>query len=417
MNGVSPPSINKAREDLLTIFQAGLAAVNGRHCVAGFLQTWPPARAVSVVALGKAASAMAAGAVDALGERLQRALLVTKPGHVETSLQQDARFTCMEAGHPVPDERSLRSGAALLRFLEDTPDDEDILFLISGGTSSLVEVLPEGVTLEELQRVNQWLLASGLSIADINRIRQSISAIKGGRLARLSAHLQVTVAMISDVAGDDPAIVGSGLLSPPADHPLQRAQLPVWLQALLEKVSPRWPAAADFTRVSLHIIARLDDALQAAAVHARALGYPVNIMEPRLYGDALATGGEIIEVLRQQPAGIYIWGGETTVKLPERPGRGGRNQSLALSAALALVPQDTLVVLAAGTDGTDGPTPAAGAMVDNQTVSRGAACGLVAREYLQHADAGTFLEASGDLITTGPTGTNVTDMVIGLKTG
>jgi glycerate 2-kinase len=405
-----------ARTDLQAIFASALQAVHGRRCTAAFLSAHPPARTVFLVAMGKAAAAMASGAADILGDRLRRSLVVTKSGHLDSSLANDSRFTCLEAAHPLPDHRSLVAGEALMRFLERAPDDAELLFLISGGTSSLVEIMPVGVTLATLQKVNRWLLGSGLSISEVNSIRQAISCIKGGRLAGSLGGRDARVLMISDVPGDDPAIIGSGLLYAAAGSPAALSGLPSWLEALLARYgAARDAGAAGPGPVAHHLIARLDDALEAAADHARSLGYPVAIIPARLDGDAVAAGRAIIGYLADKPAGIYLWGGETTVRLPAHPGRGGRCQSLALAAAMEMRRHEPLVLLAAGTDGTDGPGDAAGALVDPETVFRGNARGLDAHYCLDAADAGSFLAASGDLLVTGPTGTNVTDLVVALK--
>jgi glycerate 2-kinase len=408
--------LDTARTALRAIFDSALQAVNGRRCTTAFLSDHPPARPVFLAATGKAAADMACGAADSLGERLIRALVVTKTGHMDNSLAGDRRFTCLEAAHPVPDHRSLAAGDALVRFLEGVPDDAELLFLISGGTSSLVEVLPAGVTLATLQKVNHWLLGSGLPIGEINRIRQAISCIKGGRLANLLGVHSARVLMISDVAGDDPAIIGSGMLYRAEVAPLATTGLPDWLNVLISRLGTSCDRATSRPGVIAHyIIARLDDAIEAAAVHARSLGYPASMIPVRLDGDAVETGRAIVDYLADKSPGVYIWGGEPTVRLPAQPGRGGRCQSLALAAAEAMRREDRLILLAAGTDGTDGPGGAAGAMVDQESVPRGNARGLNARYCLDAADAGRFLEASGDLLVTGPTGTNVTDLVIVLK--
>jgi hydroxypyruvate reductase len=405
-----------ARTDLRATYASALQAVNGRHRTAAFLSVHPPARPVLLIATGKAAAAMASGAVDILGDQLRGALVVTKPGHMDSRLAYDRRFTCLEAAHPVPDHRSLAAGDALMRFLERAPDDTELLFLISGGTSSLVEVLPAGMTLATLQKVNRWLLGSGLPISEINRIRQALSCIKGGRLTNSLGGRDARVLMISDVAGNDPAIIGSGLLYPAEAGPVATAGLPRWLEALVARYGATWDTEASRPRPVAHfLIARLEDALEAAAAHARRLGYSATIIATRLSGDAVAAGRAIVEYMVDKSPGIYLWGGEPTVRLPLQPGRGGRCQSLALAAARDMRGHEPFVMLAAGTDGTDGPGGAAGAMVDPETVSRGNAHGLDARYCLDAADAGRFLAASGDLVVTGPTGTNVTDVVIVLK--
>ena len=403
-----------SRDAVLLIAQAALAAVQGDACVAEFLRARPLPEAVQLIAIGKAAASMAAGACDALGERVVRGLIVTKPGHGDADLARRPGFQCLEAGHPQPDERSLAAGAALLAFIADAPVSAPLLFLISGGASSLVEVLPDDITIEDMQRANAWLLGSGLDIAAMNRVRKALSAIKGGRLL---AHLRgrpAQVLLISDVRGDDPAVIGSGLLAADSGVPhLEALALPPWLaQPCRQAPSHRSDMLAN---VESYVIARLADAKLAAALEATTLGYSVFVHDEFIDGVADAVGQRLAQSLVHAAPGVHIWGGETTVLLPPQPGRGGRNQSLALAAALALQGNDDVVLLALGSDGSDGPTEDAGALVDGGTVARGEQAGLDARRSLSNADAGSFLEESGDLVHTGPTGTNVMDLMIGLK--
>lgn len=414
MTGIQ--ALSQARRQATDIFHAGLAATAGETCVAAFLAAHPSTEPVSVVALGKAASAMASGATRTLGARLHRGLLVTKPGHTAPQLQQDTRFTCLEAAHPLPDRRSLEAGRRLLQFIAATPQGESLLFLISGGTSSLVEVLDEASDLDTLHRLNHWLLGSGLDIATVNRIRRSVSQIKGGQLLEYLGNRPATVLLISDVPGDDPAVIGSGLLAPPLDVAALPGGLPEWIRRLVGGRGPVGDASIPRRPVAHHVVARLQDALAAAARYAAEAGLEVTIVDSALCGDAIIAGERIAQHLQRQSTGVCLWGGETTVCLPEHPGRGGRNQSLALAAALTLQDSTDCVLLAAGTDGTDGPGEVAGAIVDGGTVARGGTR-QAARTALRRADAGSFLDASGDLLVTGPTGTNVMDMVIGLKTG
>jgi glycerate 2-kinase len=395
---------------LLSIFQAALDRVNGREAVRRHLQEQGVAEGSHVVAIGKAACAMAQGALDVLGDSKGDVLVITKTGHLE-ALCRDAGITCFEADHPVPDERSLEAGQQLLNFVDERADGP-ILFLISGGASSLVEVLPEGLGLEHLATLTKWLLGSGLPIQEMNRIRRSLSCIKGGKLlGHLKQEAQAEVLLISDVMGDDLAAIGSGLLFP-APASIDAEELPETIRS--------WWRSCDVqpaTRSVRHsIVASLGQAMQASADRARSLGFDVFVHETPLEGDAGNTGIELARVLKQElPRGIHIWGGETTVQLPEHPGRGGRNQHLALSAALECAGEEGIFLLSAGTDGTDGPTEDAGALINGETLRRGSIEGLSATACLQTADSGSFLAASGDLISTGPTGTNVMDLVIALK--
>ena len=399
-----------ARQHLQTIFRAALAGVDGRTVVRRFLGDRPPAGRIAVVSIGKAGAAMLAGAREAQGVQLFSALLITKPGHFDASLEQDDRITCLQGGHPLPDEYSLAAGARLLRFLAGLPADLPVLFLLSGGASSLVEMLPDGVSLDLLRRANRWLIGSGLDIRAVNRVRQALSAIKGGRLTAWLGKRPASVLLVSDVPGDDPAIIGSGPLYPDALAARELPALPDWLVL---------PPAGDLPCCAEtpphHMVASLADALTAAAACAADMGYPARVMPEALAGPAESAAQHIVQQLLSAEPGIYLWGGETTVVLPEQPGQGGRNQQLALAAAFLLQGQEAILLLAAGTDGNDGSTPAAGAIVDGLSVSRAASAGEDAASALRRADAGTCLAAAGDVLQTGPTGTNVMDMVIGLR--
>jgi hydroxypyruvate reductase len=309
----------------------------------------------------------------------------------------------------------LEAGDRVLDSVDRAPADHELLFLISGGTSALVEVLPTGMDLADLHRANAWLLGSGLSIDAINRVRSALSCIKAGRLGVHLRGRRARALLISDVPTDDPAIIGSGPLSPSPDRG-PAPTLPPWLRALTRLAPPAPPHDHPaLAALELTIVARLGDAKRAASVRARALGLGVRVDPEPLAGDAVIAGRRLAHQLLTSPPGVLVWGGETTVRLPPRPGRGGRNQSLALAAATVLAGHPDTVMLAAGTDGTDGPTEDAGAVVDAQSVARGLAAGRDPRASLEQADAGSFLAASGDLLRTGPTGTNVTDLVLGLK--
>ena len=400
------------RRELLTVFDAALRAVHGRERVHRWLAARPPAGLVSLIAVGKAACAMAQGAHAALGERIAAAFVVTKHGHAE-SLPWPVR----EAGHPLPDAQSLKAGAELTDFIASIPTDHEVLLLLSGGASSLIERLPPGITLADLQAVNRWLLSAGVDIARCNRVRSRLSTLKGGRLAMALAPRTVTCLALSDVPGDAPHVLGSGPVSAPPDAAGDDGELPEFIRRLLrhEPVAP--PADAPcFLAVSYEIVARLADALCAAAEHAESLGYRVHVHEEFIDGDAIAAGQALAAaILASAPGTLHIWGGETTLRLPPEPGRGGRNQALALAAALAFQDEPGVALLAAGTDGSDGPGEDAGALVDGDSAARGALAGLDAETALARADAGSFLQGSGDLVHTGPTGTNVMDIMLGVR--
>ena len=378
------------RRLLLELFQAGLARVEGRHCTAAALRAasaWRPLK-VWTAAVGKAASAMALGAHDALGSAQERLLLITKDGHVPPEARALPGAEVHESAHPQPDARSIAAGERLLAWTQQLPPDVAPLFLISGGASSLVEVLAPGVTLAALQRENDAGIASGIAIAELNANRRRLSRIKGGRLTAQLAGRPALAFFISDVPGDDPAVIGSGLLG---------------------------PAAEGADHVERRVIASIDHAVAAAGELAQGRGLAVRMAAERFDGDARRLAVRFTHELDLYPEGIHIWGGESVVRLPEHPGHGGRNQHLALAAARGIAGRRDLLLLAAGTDGTDGVSLDAGALVDGETCARIALAEIDVEDCLKRADSGSALARAGDLIHTGPTGTNVGDLVIGLK--
>lgn len=398
----------RCRRDLLAIYSAALRQVEGEQAVATCLHA-SVNEACAVVAIGKAAAAMMRGAMAVLGEQLLDGLVVTREGYADPALQHYPVISQIESAHPVPDESSLAAGQQLLKFIHRQPLNRPLLFLISGGTSSLVEVLTPGFGLGDLQRLNRWLLGSGLDIHAMNSLRRGVSRIKGGGLLRFLQGRSGKVLLISDVPGDDPGVIGSGLLYP--RKPVQKSpSLPDWLPAL-----PEEPPVSGLAALPHHLVATSRQAVEAAAKQASALGYPVWADYPLLKGDAAEQGVAFARLLRDAPPGVHILGGETTVILPPQPGRGGRNQHLALAAAKQVEGRNDVSILAAGTDGSDGSGDDAGALVDGQTWNRAMDEGLDPERALQQADSGSILEATGDLISTGPTETNVMDLLIGLR--
>jgi len=397
-----------ARRDLLEIFQAALQRVNGRIAVRNALAIEPPATQFDLVTLGKAAESMANGVMDVCNEHIQRGLIITKHGHLESFF--DRRFRVIESDHPVPGSASLEAGRELLAFCKSIPQGRAVLFCLSGGTSSLVEVLPKGMALSDLQTINQILLSSGLAIDQVNAIRSSFSLIKGGRLAVLLGKRSANVLLISDVPGDNPAVIGSGPLYP-------QAPLPEFKSRQLEDLRQRLnlPNPDKIPAIPHNIIANQKMALLAAKDRAEKLAHPAHLHSQFLDGEVNEVAEYLNSYFRQAPPGVHLWGGETVVSLPENPGRGGRNQHLALKMADYLRGQKNITFMAVGSDGTDGPTEDAGAMIDGDSCLRGEAAGLKVMSSLRQFDAGRFLEKSGDLVFTGPTGTNVMDFVMVIK--
>jgi glycerate 2-kinase len=372
---------------LLALFQAALERVEGAGCVRAALQ--PEAAALTapvwVAAVGKAAGAMARGAHEALGAAIEHTLIITAAGAEAASA---AAVEVWRGAHPLPDERSLAAGARLLEWVRALPAQARPLFLISGGASSLVEVLNAGHTLDELQALNRAGLSQGIAIGEFNRRRRVLSALKGGRLTEELQGRWARALFLSDVPQDDPAVIGSGLLG---------------------------PAAAGVDHVQRSIVAGIGDAVAAVAERARQLGLTVHVAPRRFDDGALRLAARFAHELALSATQVCVWGGESTVVLPPDPGRGGRSQHLALAAARLIAGHPELMLLAAGTDGRDGVTEDAGALVDADTCARVALAELDADECLARADAARALSASADLVHTGPTGTNVGDLVIGLK--
>jgi len=383
------------RRLLLELFRAGLDRVDGRSCVARALRDGAGGGAslagIWIAAVGKAASAMVLGAHDALGRSIQHVLLITKDDHVSAEARSlsgiGPTVEICESAHPLPDERSLEAGARLLRWVDELPAHAQPLFLISGGASSLVEVLEEGVTFADLAKINSQGMAEGVAIGELNARRARVSRIKGGRLAARLHGRQARALFISDVPGDDPSVIGSGLMGPaPGGDNVQRT-----------------------------IVASVHAAVDAVRGAAQGWGLRVGAPGRVFDGDAVRLAIRFAHELQLSQAQVCVWGGESTLELPANPGRGGRNQHLALAAARLMTGQPNLALLAAGTDGTDGPTEDAGGVVDGETVARISLGGLDADRCLVRADSNAALAASGDLVHTGPTGTNVGDLVIGLN--
>ena len=370
------------RELLLHLYRAAFAAVDGRRRVRAALAADHDPRPVSILAVGKAAPAMALGAIDALGTRVARGLVVALDDDPSQELLALPHINCVAGDHPVPGERSLAAGSAALAFAGATQPASRVLLLVSGGASSLLEVLAPGITLAKLQRLNEWAHAEAVDIVALNSMRASLSVVKAGRLPGLFRDCEVEGLMISDVPGDDPAVVGSGLL-------------------------------AGAGRITL--VGSMDDALDAAFRAARASGLDPRRAPSRLSGDAVTAARDVCHEFAVGGANLHLWGGETVVRLPARPGQGGRCQHFALAAAQQIAGHPELVVLAAGTDGRDGASEDAGAIVDGDTLARARDAGLDAAKCLEAADSGSLLEATGDLIYTGPTGTNVGDLVMALR--
>lgn len=414
---------------LTELFKAGVRAVQGEEAVVRSLIEQPllSDEPVYLLAVGKAAGAMTQGAIDTLADLPMSGLLITKPNHTSSALQNASWLQVMESSHPVPDQASLEAGAAAVEFIQCIPNNAQLLFLLSGGASALMEHLIDGLGLSDLQELNEMLLAGGYPINEMNAMRKTLSAIKGGKLCHYLPNIPVTQLVISDVPGDVLTDIGSGpLIFPTGDaqvHPgtlLERTASPVSSEIVAcvnaFGVEPPSPSHWAWDNIQTRIVASSRIAQEAVIKAAEELNLPDHCSirsEAALNADVNETAQKIVHtLLSDKSVSLRVWGGETHCVLPENPGRGGRNQHLALAIAKLIAGDKNLRVLCCGTDGSDGPTEDAGALVTGSTVAEGEALGLSIDDYLLRADAGRYLEAVHALVTTGPTGTNVMDLVI-----
>lgn len=339
----------------------------------------PEYKRVFVCGAGKASVAMARGLSEVIGDELDGGLVVTKHGHQELL----AKIEVLEAGHPVPDEASLAAGRAMLDFAAQTTEDDLVLFCLSGGASALMEAPVEGVSLSQLQAKNRELLASGADISTINAARARLSKIKAGGLGRAFRRPTVVCLVMSDVVGNDLQVIGSG---------------PFFGS---EGVAHRFIGDS---RILRHIAVKAAEGLGLQRIRTATIKGEAKDFYPRC--EKKLRGG----LLRKEPD-CLIATGEPTVKIHGQ-GLGGRAQEMALVAAQRIAGAPNLAVLCAGSDGTDGPTDAAGALVDGSTLSRAQEKGQSAEKALAENDSYPFHEAAGSLIKTGPTGSNLNDILI-----
>ncbi len=402
------------KNNIKEIFLAGVDRVLGYNAVIKYLEGNPISGNLNLVSIGKAGSSMALAALDHPDVKINSGLVITKRDHLEEGLKKYSNVKCLESDHPTPSLTSLECGNELINFINSKTEKDEFLFLISGGGSSLVELMVDGFSLDELMILTDALLSRGYNINDINAIRKHFSQIKGGKLASFIKNRKTTVLAISDVPFDDPKIIASGPLS----YDDLKINLDSYEDDIVDKlksVKPiSCPDANKFSNIDTHVIAKLDDAKLACKVHGKKLNYDTYFHENFIEGDVNDLADYFSEFLDNCEKGLHIWGGESSVQLPENPGRGGRNQQLALLMADKIKNKD-IVFLSAGTDGTDGPTNDAGGLVDGDTIIIGTSNNLDHKTYIKNADSGNYLEKSDSLVTTGPTGTNVMDLILAIK--
>ena len=381
---------------------------------------------IFLISIGKAAVEMAAAVQSIAGKWLAGGVAITKHGHAQRRLP---RIPIIEAGHPIPDIPGIRAARQVRAMLRDLNARDLLLVTVSGGASALLSAPADPVTLAAKQKTTNLLLRAGADIFQLNAVRKHLSFLKGGRLAALAYPATVVSLLLSDVIGDPLDVIGSGPTAPDpttfadAIHVLEKfkivTRVPKAVLDLLRKGArgeiAETPKPGDplFKNVYNVVAGSNALALAAAARQARSLGYRTRILSKNVSGEARDVAPAQIEVLRRiakRPA-CLLAGGETTVTVKGK-GKGGRNQELALAAAIALDGLPDVLALCAGTDGADGPTDAAGAIATGDSVARARRLGLDPYEFLRNNDSYTFFAALGDLVKTGPTGTNVMDIEI-----
>jgi len=385
-------------------------------------------RNIYVLGAGKASVEMARAVERLLGKRIRGGLINTKYGHGASALR---RIEVNECGHPVPDARGEQGAARIAEIARQAEAQDLLICLISGGASALLPLPTPPVTLEDTQAATRLLLECGASIHEINCVRKHISAIQGGQLARLAYPATMLGLILSDVIGDDLDVIGSGPTVPDRSTFAEAKAIfekyriwnkaPAGVRQRISSSAPETPKPGDrsFDRVQNVIIGSNRLAVDAAVRQARELGFQTMVLSTFVAGEArevarvyAAMAREIRVTARplRRPACV-ISGGETTVTIRGQ-GLGGRNQEFVLAAAMDIAGLEDVVILSAGTDGSDGPTDAAGAIADGTTLARAAAQRLDAAGHLANNDSYHFFEALGDLVKTGPTGTNVADVQV-----
>lgn len=428
------------------ILTAGLEAVDPGAAVARFVQrekdnlriadkmySLDKDRRTFIIAFGKASLPMAESLAKILGDRLTDGVVIPKHASGRTlglpRAKTRGRLTVMEGGHPIPDERSLAAGRSVIELLSGLRADDLLFCLISGGGSALMAAPVEGVTLSDLQALTSALLAYGASIDEINILRRHLDRLKGGGLARLASPARVVSLILSDVVGNPLEAIASGPTAPdPSTCADALAVLDKYklhgkvpksvLNALNSGCETLKPGDAVFRNVDNVLVGSNLLAAQAALKQAEAEGFHPYLLRTDLQGEACEIAVELCRTLRwawqtgdpaPRPACIVV-GGETTVTLREGSGQGGRNQELALASVTELVNFPDVMLVTLATDGEDGPTDAAGAVVSGETFARAYGLGLDSVEYLHRNASYTFFAALDDLLKSGPTGTNVNDL-------
>lgn len=412
------------KSDAIAIFDAAVRAMLPGEAVTRALRDFRPSPEgeIVLIAVGKASWEMASAAVSALGSRIARGCVVTKYGHSRGEFAGHEAIEIYESGHPVPDENGIEAGARVLDMTRALSRDDTVLFLVSGGGSALFEAPLPGVSLADLELLNGQLLASGADIVEINTLRKRFSAVKGGRFAEHCSPASVYQITLSDVLGDRLDSIASGPAWPDSTTCAEARRivsrrgvtLSPAMSAYLDRETPK-----KLENVTAVIAGSVGGLCLAAKVEAERMGYNSYILSSSLDCEARELGRVAGAIAREISNGAssfekpcaVIMGGETVVSL-KGSGRGGRNQETALSAAGAISGLGGAVILSGGSDGTDGPTDAAGGVVDGETWGNIQKNGMDPYALLDDNDSYNALSSAGALLVTGPTGTNVNDLVI-----
>lgn len=435
--------VNTRKKDILSIIESAVSAVDTQKAIKEIMHLHRSTLTIEknkydldlykniyVIGGGKASCPMASAIEDVLGDRLSGGVVVTKYGHKQKNL---SKIEIIEAGHPIPDENGIKGANKILELLKDIKRGDLIFILLSGGASSLLPAPAGNISINDKKIITDLLLKSGATIDETNAVRKHLSRLKGGQLSSLLYPAESICLILSDVIGDRLDVIASGLTVPDAStfrdavdilkrysiwNNIPRPIMNHLLKGLKGEVAET-PKSANpaFKRVKNILIGNNKSAVAEAEKKAKELGYNTMVISTYIEGEAKEIGkvfGAIVKEIAESERPLkrkacIIAGGETTVTVKGK-GKGGRAQEFALSASMIINGLKDVAIVAVGTDGTDGPTDAAGAISDGTTISRATEMGLDVKEYLENNDSYHFFKKIGDLIITGPTNTNVNDL-------
>ncbi len=411
--------LSRLRSDVLEIASEAIQQMHPNKLLKQHLLNFKPTGKIFLIAIGKAAWTMAKAVSDILGDSIQNGIVITKYSHSQGKI---GNLKIREAGHPFPDKNSLIATAETLEMIQKLSENDVIFLLLSGGGSSLFEQPLPGVELEDIISISQKLMNSGADINALNPVRKHLSAVKGGRFAQIISPTKIVSFVLSDVIGDKLDVIASGPVHPDKStsyHALRilekyRIKISEKISNAILKETPK-----NLPEIETTIIGNVGDLCEWAAKISYRKGYTPIILSKEIQSNVNLVAEKLIEELKksrisdEKPFAL-IMGGETVVNV-KGSGKGGRNQEFALIASQKISGMENLVVLAIASDGTDGPTDAAGGLVDGTTWQRLQQAGVDPEMALQNNDSYNTLKAVGDLVITGPTGTNVNDLILVLS--